>query len=75
MHECSLVAVCTGVHKKKGREVAFDSPRSQTCGDRRKKLSNDRNSRQKLIIYRSCGTQFIASTVTASERFIYSTVS
>ena len=48
--KCSLAAVCTGVHKEKGREVAFDSPRSQTCGDCRKKLSNDRNSRQKLIV-------------------------
>ena len=47
MHECSLAAVCTGVHKEKGREGAFDSPRSQTC---RKKLSNDRNTRQKLIV-------------------------
>ena len=28
-------------------EVAFDSP---SCGDCRKKLSNDRNGRQKLVV-------------------------
>ena len=42
-----------GVYEKEGREVAFgsfDSPRPQTCGDCRNKLSNDRNGRRKLIV-------------------------
>ena len=49
-HKCPLAAVCMGVHEEKWREVAFDSLRPQTFGDCREKLSNNRNSRQKLRV-------------------------
>ena len=50
-HKCPLAAMCMGVHKKEWRKVAigsFDSPRPQR--DCRKKLSNDRNGRWKLVV-------------------------
>ena len=52
-HKCPLAAVCMGVHEKEWREVvfsSFDSLRAQTCGDCRKKLSNDGNGRRKLVV-------------------------
>ena len=52
-HECPLAAVCAGVREEEWREVAFNSfnsPRLRTCGDCRKKLLNDTNGRQKLIV-------------------------
>ena len=39
VHECSLAAVCVGVHKEERREVVFNSPRIQTCGVHREKTT------------------------------------
>ena len=53
VHDCSLPALCTSVHKDEQREVVFGifySPRIQTCGNCRKKLLNDRNGKRQFIV-------------------------
>ena len=73
MHECSSAAVYGGVHKEERREVVFSSfnfPRTQTCGDHRKRLSIDRNSKQQLFSRIILGGQFIIST----SRYCYSKI-
>ena len=68
-HKSPLAAVCKSVHEEEWREVAFDSLRPQTCGDRREKLSNDRNSKWKLVVWNG----FI-SRICASSRKYYSRI-